>query len=101
MSELKKYEVRTASGYVTTIQYSDADAKMRGLLGKDVEAVRAAAQAEAKAKESKAKAARAAKEAKDAEAAIEAAKAQGTPPVTPVKGAPAPANKQASAPENK
>ena len=90
MSELKKYEVRTASGYVTTFQYSDADAKLRGLEGKDVASVRAAAQAEAEAKAVEVE--RAAQEAAVKAKAAEAEKAKATP---------APSNKQASKPANK
>lgn len=96
MSELKKYEVRTASGYLTTFQYSDADAKLRGLEGKDVASVRAAAQAEAE--ERAAEVERAARDA--AEKAKEAA-AQKAKEAENTKAAPAPSNKQASKPANK
>ncbi|MGP5725851.1 hypothetical protein ACTXOR_08685 [Arthrobacter rhombi] len=90
MSELKEYEVRTASGYVTTFQYNDADAKLRGLLGKDKNAEAAKASDKATAKKAAAAKKAAEKEAADKAAAEEAAKAG------PVR-----ANKQAPAPENK
>ncbi|WXW93144.1 hypothetical protein SEA_BRAYBEAST_7 [Arthrobacter phage BrayBeast] len=67
---LKKYEVTTDSGYTTTLQLSDEDAKERGLKGKDIESV-AAAQADAKATaeaEAQAKADAEAKAAAEAEA---------------------------------
>src|SRR5699024_5159143 len=103
---LKKYEVRTTSGYVTTIQYSDADAELRGLLGKDVETAKLeAAQAAAAAKEAeKQKRAAAAAAKKAAEEAAEAAKTEGDKPdpaAAETKAAPAPANKQAPAPADK
>lgn len=90
MSVLKEYEVRTASGYVTTFQYNDADAKLRGLLGKDKNAEAAKASDKATAKKAAAAKRAAEKEAADKAAAEEAAKA-----------GPVPANKQAPAPENK
>lgn len=61
---LKQYEVTTDSGYTTTLQLSDEDAKERGLKGKDIESV-AAAQTDA---EAKANAEAEAKAAPDAEA---------------------------------
>ncbi|WP_417220511.1 hypothetical protein [Arthrobacter sp.] len=103
MSDLKDYEVRTTSGYVTTIQYSDADAKLRGLLGKDVDAEsakasgRKASQAAAKKKAAEDAAAKKAAEAAEA-AAKEKAAAEAA---AGAKGGPVPANKQAPPPADK
>ena len=36
MSNLKKYEVTTPSGYLSTLKLSDADAKAKGLLGREL-----------------------------------------------------------------
>ncbi|MGY4543264.1 putative membrane protein [Arthrobacter sp. UYNi723] len=83
MSELKKYDITTETGYTTTLLLSDEDAKTRGLLGEDTEAVaqQAAQAAEAAAKEAADKAAAdaAAKEAADKAAADAAAKEAQTP----------------------
>lgn len=37
MPSLKQYEITNDRGYTTTIKLSDADAKKRGLLGKDID----------------------------------------------------------------
>jgi hypothetical protein len=92
MSELKQYQVTTDTGYTTTFQFSDEDAKERGLLGKDVESVAAA-----KVKE-EADAAAAAKALADAEAEAKAkadAEAAAAAKVDAEKQAAAPQNKQA------
>lgn len=100
MSGLKEYEVRTTSGYTTTFQYSDADAKLRGLLGKDVDSV-----AKANARQEAAKAAEKAKRAVAAAAkkAEEEAAAKTAADANPegAKAGQPPANKQAPAPANK
>lgn len=89
MAELKKYDITTDSGYTTTLQLSDEDAKARGLKGKDTASVAAAAAKAAEAEKEAAARAAAEQEAADKAAVEAAAKAAAE------KQAPVPRNKQA------
>lgn len=91
MAELKKYDVKTGGGYATTLRLSDEDAKVRGLLGKDIESV---ARLKAEAVEA------AEKEAAD-KAAAEAAATEAAEKEAAEKAAQAPQNKQARPAGNK